>query len=84
MNRTIKLEKQFKIDAERIDPSTVKLPNTSSLNINNSNLDIYRYYNAFLQILQWQTSFTKQDLFNLDIFKKYGIIKNNGLNSSAL
>lgn len=73
---TIQLEKQFKLIAKKVDPQNIQLPDTSKLQINDYSLNITKYYNDFVKILQWQTYFTPQDKSNLDFFKTLGIFQN--------
>jgi hypothetical protein len=77
LERTIELEKQFKIVAKKVDPKNIQLPDSSNLKINDYTLNITKYYNDFVKILQWQTYFTPQDRSNLNFFETLGIYKNN-------
>lgn len=76
LERTIQLENQFKLIAKKVDPQNIQLPDTSKLPINDYSLNITKYYNGFVKILQWQTYFTPQDQSNLDFFKTLGIYQN--------
>jgi hypothetical protein len=77
LDYTISLEKQFVIEAEKIDPQTIDLPDVSKLVIDSKEIDINRYYNSFLKALQWQTFFNTEDKIVLELFKTLGIFKND-------
>ena len=77
LQKAIIFEKEFILDAGVVlDPNDIKLPDTTNLLIKEPSLNITDYYNAALQIVQWQTYFTEQDQLSLQSFKKLGITIN--------
>jgi hypothetical protein len=76
LQKTIDLEYQFILEAEKQDPNNINLPYTTYMQTNNSKLNMINYYNSFLKIVQWQTYFTDQDLLELKYFERLGIYLN--------
>ena len=77
LDETISLEKEFTIEANQLDPYSIKLIDTYNLNFDNPlNTETTTiFYNALNNVLQWQNYFTQQDKIFLNVVSKYNIKK---------
>jgi hypothetical protein len=81
LNKAIAFEEGFKLitndNSNYNSTNKIPLPNTTNIDLFNPKLPIKLLYNTYLDISQWQTSFTIEDLSYINEFnKEFGIIQN--------
>ena len=81
LNKAIAFEEGFKLktndNSNYNSTNKIPLPNTSNIDLLNPKLALKLLYNTYLDVSQWQTSFTVEDLSYMNEFSnQFGVTQN--------